>query len=245
MAVGGKGFVLFARAQPDTPGKLLSHAYAYEHLELAAYELLACVADRVADARSAEMARRIAGQERRMAERLAGCMDDAVAASLAGMAEGKIRSKLASYLTDAHAIEAQSIALLERAPRITHEPHLSAIYAGHLDESRAHRRTIDARLATHGASRSAIKDAAMRLGGLSWGAFFHAHPDTPGKLAAFAFAFEHLEIGGYEQLMRVADRAGDRETVAACVHILAQERGAARAIAEQFDRAAEAARAGV
>ena len=31
-----------------------------------------------------------------------------------------------------------------------------------------------------------------------------AHPDTPGKLAAFVYAFEHLEIGGYEQLARVA-----------------------------------------
>src|SRR5512144_886657 len=27
MALGGKGFVLFARSQPDTPGKLTFHAY--------------------------------------------------------------------------------------------------------------------------------------------------------------------------------------------------------------------------
>src|SRR5262245_264025 len=41
MAIGGKGFVLFARLQPDTPGKLVTHAYSYEHLERAAYALLA------------------------------------------------------------------------------------------------------------------------------------------------------------------------------------------------------------
>src|SRR5437764_420542 len=29
-AAGGQGFVLFARAQPDTPGKLAAHAYSYE-----------------------------------------------------------------------------------------------------------------------------------------------------------------------------------------------------------------------
>lgn len=40
MAVGGKGFVLFARSQPDTTGKLTAHALSYEHLELASYELL-------------------------------------------------------------------------------------------------------------------------------------------------------------------------------------------------------------
>jgi hypothetical protein len=46
MRVGGVGFLLFARAQPDTTGKLLAHAYSYEHLELASYELLAQVAER-------------------------------------------------------------------------------------------------------------------------------------------------------------------------------------------------------
>src|SRR3954452_17115612 len=31
-AISGKGFVLFARSQPDTPGKLVTHAYSYEHM---------------------------------------------------------------------------------------------------------------------------------------------------------------------------------------------------------------------
>src|SRR5829696_7091666 len=45
-AVSGKGFVLFARSQSDTPGKLATHAFSYEHMELAAYELLAKFADK-------------------------------------------------------------------------------------------------------------------------------------------------------------------------------------------------------
>src|SRR5688572_19643024 len=36
----GVPFVLFAKSQPDTTGKLVTHAYSYEHLELAAYKLL-------------------------------------------------------------------------------------------------------------------------------------------------------------------------------------------------------------
>src|SRR5439155_2428843 len=44
-----KGFILFARSQPDTAGKLLAHAYSYEHLELASYRLLALVANRADD----------------------------------------------------------------------------------------------------------------------------------------------------------------------------------------------------
>ena len=30
MKVGGKGFLLFARLNPDTPGKLHSHALSYD-----------------------------------------------------------------------------------------------------------------------------------------------------------------------------------------------------------------------
>ena len=67
-----------------------------------------------------------------------------------------------------------------------------------------------------------------------------AHPDTPGKLAAFAYAFEHLEIGGYEQLKRVAERAGDAETAKTADAILAEERAAAEKLAGAFDRAAQA-----
>lgn len=43
--LGGWGMVLFAKANPDTPGKLAMHAYSYEHMELAAYELLRRIAD--------------------------------------------------------------------------------------------------------------------------------------------------------------------------------------------------------
>src|SRR3954454_14107717 len=56
MAVGGKGFILFARSQPDTPGKLTAHAYSYEALEQSSYELLARVARRANDPETVAMA---------------------------------------------------------------------------------------------------------------------------------------------------------------------------------------------
>jgi ferritin-like metal-binding protein YciE len=90
-----------------------------------------------------------------------------------------------------------------------------------------------------------LKDGAMRLGALNWGAFFQGHPDTPGKLAAFAHAFEYLEIGAYEQLQRVADRAGDPDTVRVVAGILAEERTAARKLARSFDQAVTASLASV
>src|ERR671928_96320 len=136
----------------------------------------------------------------------------------------EIQEQLTKYLTDAHSIEEQAAALLERGPKLAGTPTLARIYAEHLDETRDHAEAVEARLQELGGDPSTLKDAALRLGALNWGAFFQAHPDTPGKLAAFAFAFEHLEVGGHEQLRRVAQRAGDEETVTVVERILAQER---------------------
>ena len=80
----------------------------------------------------------------------------------------------------------------------------------------------------------------MRLGAINWGAFFQFQPDTPAKLAGFSYAFEHLEIGAYEQLRRIAERADDEATAKAAEAILAEERNAAETLWNGFDRALEA-----
>jgi ferritin-like metal-binding protein YciE len=241
MAVGGKGFMLFARSQPDTPGKLQSHSYSYEALELAAYELLARVADRAGEPAVAHAARAIARDERAMLDRLGAVFDRSAAASLAAIEPDDLGEQLRKYLADAHALEQQAIALLERGPEQPGSERLATAYAQHLEQSREHARHVEHRLHAIGGDPSSLKDAAMHLGGLEWAAFFRAQPDTPGKLAAFVYAFEHLEIAGYEQLKRVAQRAGDGETAALADRILAEERAAAARVAELFDDAANAA----
>jgi ferritin-like metal-binding protein YciE len=237
MKIGGKGFVLFARLQPDTPGKLHAHSLSYEALELSSYELPRGTAERAGASDVVEVADAIAGEERAMMERLEATFDRAVDASLRDVPVDELGEQLRKYLADAHAIEEQAETLLERGPKLAGSPTLARIYGEHLDETRDHAEAIEARLDALGGDPSGLKDAAMRLGALNWGAFFQAHPDTPGKLAAFARAFEYLEIGGYEQLARVAQRAGDEETVAVVERIHAQEREAADRIAGAFDEA--------
>jgi ferritin-like metal-binding protein YciE len=236
----GKGFVGFARAQPDTPGKLVVHAYSYEHMELAAYELIAALADRVGDDRVAAAARTIGAQESSMAKRLSDHFDLAVTASLQGVARSDLGGRLDDYLADAHAIEAQSIELLSRAPRLAGVPELQDAYDEHRSESEQQQRRIDDRLQARGGSPSRIKDAALRLGALNWGVFFAAQPDTPVKLAAFAYSFEHLEIGSYELLLRVAQRAQDVETERIAERALVEERAAAERIHSLFAEALDA-----
>ncbi len=245
MRVGGVGFLLFARAQPDTPGKLVAHAYSYEHLELAAYELLIRVAERAGDDETVTEAQRIRDEEQRMGDRLAASFDEAVEASLRELSPDDMREQLRKYLADAHAIEEQAIRLLEQAPDAAGDPELARVYKEHLEETRGHERLVEERLEKLGGDPSSLKDSAMRAGALSWGAFFDAHPDTPGKLAAFAYAFEHLEIAAYEELKRVARRVEDGDTVRVADEILTQERAAAATLARLFDRAATAALAAV
>ena len=238
---GGVGFLLFARLQPDTPGKLTAHAYSYEHFERAIYDLIARVARRAGDDDTVATAGRIGDEEQAMADRLAGSFDRAVEASLRAVGRDDLQEQLRKYLADAHAVEAQAIQLLEKGPDIAGDDELARIYAEHLEQTRAHQQDVDARLTARGGSPSRLKDAAMRLGALNWGGFFQAQPDTPGKLAAFAFAFEHLEIAGYEQLKRVAARIDDAETVALAERILAEERTAAERLGGMFDEAVTAA----
>jgi ferritin-like metal-binding protein YciE len=237
MKLGGKGFILFARLNPDTPGKLLAHAYSYEALEEASYALLGIVAREAGERQVAECAARIEAEEIAMKERLATCFDEGADASLAALRPDDLQQQVASYLADAHALEQQALGLLERALG-SGSPELDAAYDSHLSETRAQSDAVEARLAGLGGGRSLLKDAAMRMGAINWAAFFAAQPDTAGKLAAFVYAFEHLEIGGYEQLARVAQRAGDHETAELAQLNLVQERHAAETVKALFPQAA-------
>jgi ferritin-like metal-binding protein YciE len=238
---GGVGMVLFARAQPDTPGKLVAHAYSYEHMELAAYELLSIVAEKAGDPETVAVAHSIRDQEAAMAERLAAGFDRAVDASLREAAPEDLGRQLGKYLADAFAIESQALQLLEQGQVIAGEPGLKKVFADHLDETRVQQAAIRARIEARGERPSRFKSVLLRVGGVNLGGFFGVQPDTPAKLAGFAFAFEHLEIAAYEQLLRVARRAGDDETARIADRIAGEERAAAAAIRARFEPAVEAA----
>ena len=235
-AAGGWGMVAFAASQPDTPGKLTMHAYSYEHMELAAYELLKRLAERAGDEETARMAADIAAEEGRMAERLEQSFDTAVEASLADVDPDQLDSALLAYLRDVHALEGQAEKLLEAGAERVDDEQLEAAFREHLEETQRHRERIEGLLEERGAAPSLVKDAMLKAGGLNLSAFFGAQPDSTTKLAGFAFAFEHLEVAAYELLQRVAARAGDEGVVATAEEILAEERRAAERVAASWDR---------
>ena len=137
MKVGGKGFILFARANPDTPGKLLAHAISVRGAR-------GGVVPPARDRRRARRVRRrsprppIASepQETAMRERLEGCFDEGVEESLRALGDVALEEQVAKYLADAHALEEQAIQLLEHASS-RDDGSLTAAYAAHLAETRA------------------------------------------------------------------------------------------------------------
>jgi len=238
---GGWGMILFAKLNPDTPGKLAMHAYSYEHMELAAYELLRRIAERAGDRAVVDLAATIGPEERTMIERLGTCWDRAVDASLREKGADDLRKEVVKYLRDAHALEAQAMQMLEAGPKIAGFDALATVFREHLDQTREHQRLVDERLADLGSGPSRFQAGAMRISALNLGTFFKAQPDTPAKLAGFAYAFEALEAGAYELLMRTARRAGDEPTAMMAERILADEHMAAEKVAGTWDAAVSAA----
>lgn len=240
MALGGKGFILFARVQPDTPGKLAAHAYSYEALEWAAYQMLERMAETAGDPATRDVARTIGAEERTMMERIASSFDEVVDASLEEVANGEMGNHLKAYLADAHALEAQAEKLLARGEDLAGTPEFETIYREQLAASRERSRQIEERLESCDGDTSKVKDLALQAAGLEWSLFFQAQKDTPGKLAAFVYALQHLKIAGYELLRRVAERAGDTATATLASRAAAEERTMAERLAGAFDQAFEA-----
>jgi UDP-glucose 4-epimerase len=235
-AAGGWAMAAFAAVQPDTPGKLTMHAYSYEHMEVAAYELLKRLAERAGDEETATMAAEISGEERRMAERLEQSFDGAVEASLEGVDPSRLDSVLLAYLRDVHALEGQAEQLLEAAAERVDDEHLEQAFRDHLEETHRHRERIAGLLDERGAGPAPVKDAMLKTGGLNLSAFFGAQPDSTTKLAGFAFAFENLEVAAYELLQRIAARMGDEDVATTAEEILGEERRAAERVAESWNR---------
>lgn len=240
MKLGGKGFLLFARVAPETPGRLVTHAYSYEAMEWAGYEMLIRFAQHAGDEQTIAVAKAIRDQERAMMLRLERDFDAAEAVSHAELSPEKLSDHLQRHLAEVHAFESQSVALLEKSEQLAEANSVKAVYSEALAASQQHARWVEQRLDALGADRSRLIDAAMATGGLNWGLFFQIQSDTPAKLAAFVYAFLHLEIGGYELLKRTALRAGDAETVRLCERILSEKIAAAERLTTTFDAAVQA-----
>ena len=108
------------------------------------------------------------------------------------MSNRTIEDQLIKYLADVHSIEVQALTQMKAAPKLAGGGRLAAAFSAHLDETAEHERLVREELERRGADPSTLKDVAGRVGGWAMVAFARLNPDTPGKLTAHAFAYEHM-----------------------------------------------------
>lgn len=152
----------------------------------------------------------------------------------------EIQDQLVDGLQDAHAMEKQSLQTLEAAVMVAGAPQLEALYKGHVRETEEHLSIVERLLEAHDAKPSKLGDLGGRMAAIGVGASVVSDDNTPAKLVAVAYGFEHFEIASYELLRRIAERAGDTETVGAIDRILVNERQAADKLGASYDLALQA-----
>jgi ferritin-like metal-binding protein YciE len=155
------------------------------------------------------------------------------------MSQEDLKQELVKFLQDAHGMEQQSLQTLQAAVMVAGDPQLESLYQGHIMETQHHLELLKHRLEVHDGSRSLLKDLAGRLTAAQLGAGVVADSDTPAKLVAVAYGFEHFEIAMYEFIRRLAQRVGDTDTVEMADKILVNERQAAEKLAASYDLALE------
>lgn len=134
------------------------------------------------------------------------------------------RERLIHWLRDAHAVEKQAETLLgSKLERIEHFPELGQRIAQHLEETRSQATRLEACLDHYDESPSSFKDITSKMS-----AFFHglgtaSMSDEIVKAMGMMYAFEHMEIAAYKNLVLAARAAGDARTEEVCRAILDEE----------------------
>jgi ferritin-like metal-binding protein YciE len=152
-----------------------------------------------------------------------------------GGAMSTIDDQLIKHLDEAHAMEQGVLRMLDAMISTTDETNILQELEHHRIETEGHALRMKARLQAHGAAPSTVRQLGGILGALVKMPLDLVRGVKAGRNARDGFATEYMEIASYELLKRVAQRAGDDETVAACDEIIAQEQAMADTIAAHWD----------
>jgi len=136
--------------------------------------------------------------------------------------------RITQWLRDAHAMETEAETMLTAmAGRIENYPELKQRIEQHIRETQGQSQRIEARLHALGSSTPTAKNmiagmmASMHAVGQS------TMSDEVLKGFGVSYAFEHMEIGAYRNLLFAAEALGDMETAQLCRDILPEEQAMA------------------
>ena len=151
----------------------------------------------------------------------------------------QLEEQLVKHLDEAYAMELNVARMLDGMISTTDDPELVDALEHHKTQTQGHADRMKARLEAHDATPSGVKQVGGILQAMAKMPLDMVRGEKAGRNARDGFATEHMEIASYELLKRVAERANDPETVAACDEIIGQERAMADTIAANWDKFAE------
>jgi ferritin-like metal-binding protein YciE len=148
----------------------------------------------------------------------------------------KVREALKDYIEDAHAMEENSLQMLNSMLMHTKDPEMREILEHHVEETKQHKNRLKGKLESSGEGTSATKRGGALVSAMFKGVVDQVRTEKPSKDARDGYLNEQLEIASYELLSRLAERAGDYETVEIATANLADEKLMADKIASNWDK---------
>ncbi|MDQ4142524.1 MAG: ferritin-like domain-containing protein [Actinomycetota bacterium] len=149
---------------------------------------------------------------------------------------GELREKLVEYVQDAHAMEKNSLTMMNSMLRTTTDPEMRELLEHHVQETEQHQARLRERLDALGEGTSTVRDTGALLGSVFKGLLDQLRAEKPSKNARDGYVTEHLEIAAYELLERLAARAGDEATAEVARLNLQDEKAMADKLANTWDK---------
>ena len=149
------------------------------------------------------------------------------------MADDVIRSIFVTGLQNAHALEHEALAIMNRQiDRLENYPEVEERLRQHREETEEQIRRLESIFGEVGESRSALKDVAMAIGG-NLAALGHTFAGDEILKNTFANqAFENFEIASYRSLITMAEAADLAGVVPLLTETLREEEAMAAWVAE-------------
>jgi ferritin-like metal-binding protein YciE len=153
--------------------------------------------------------------------------------------DDKLKGQLVKHIDEALAMEQNVLRMLDSMISTTDDPEIKEELRAHKAETEGQADRLVARLEAHGAAPSVVREAGGVLGALMKGVVDVARGEKAGRNARDGYATEHMEIAAYQLLERVAERAGDTETVEVARRNRGEEEAMAKRLDAHWDRFAE------
>ena len=240
LRAGAIGLRQLADIAPDTPPRVAIQVFGLEQLEIAGFELLERIAEREGDRDVATTSREILEHKRDGAQQVQQRFDRAGELLVEQYGDGDPERPLLGQLTEIHALEEQSLQLLQiAANEVCEDEEFEQLLRERRDQTQEHERLLNRRLESHHSKPSAVRD--LHMGTARTGLRdLRAHPpDAYVKLAMNLCCLVYVQAAAYRVLRKVAELSDDRQTVEVAEEITEQKRAAAEQVRDTFDHTIE------